>query len=194
MADSTSMLQLDAVSALGTGGGDAPAVAFDHHELRILEEPFLAVWSVRRSRIAQPAFSGLKLGFNLPEAANRFTGDAQTSCAWIEPHAWLLLGVDAMPEAPQHFLIADVSDRSAVFRLSGPRAAELLAAACPAALPSVLGAGRCARTKFAEEADVFIQQLAPQEFRLLIDVGLARFAARWLRESSTLLLRLGVVA
>ena len=81
-------------------------------------------------------------------------------------------------------MLTEVSQRQAAFRISGAQAPAILASAI--SLVDGLRPGRCGRTKFAEEADVFVQQLADADYRLLIDVGLSRYAADWLREAAEL--------
>lgn len=185
---------LKRVSALGTRPQTAPAPLADGAGVRVAEEPLLPVQSLRSARSQATDTAALTewLGAATPTAANRFGGDAHLSCAWVEPRAWLLLGAaPAPPAAARHtLLITDLSDRHAAFRVSGGRAGELLAAALggPAALEA-LRAGRCVRSKFAEEVEVFVQQFAdaPADYRLLFDAGLAHYAADWLCDAARLL-------
>src|SRR5438128_7519126 len=70
MRNGTSAVQLEAQSALSTGVGEDAAVVLDHAELRIAEESFLPVLSIRRSRITMPDIAPLlqRAGLAVPEA------------------------------------------------------------------------------------------------------------------------------
>src|ERR1044071_7973481 len=98
-------------------GSACMADAIDQRGLHIAEEPHLEVWSVRRSRISKPA------------------APAQ-SWAQLEPHAWLVIGARPAIESAHPFLVTELSDRFTAFRISGEKAADFLAAASSAALPS----------------------------------------------------------
>lgn len=181
MSEST----LQRASALGTRAGAAPAPLIDRTDLRLAEEPFLKILSLRTSRKETSAIDALtgSLGLPAPHAPNYCSGDAAWSCAWVEPRAWLLFGRDAV-SAPAGWLVTDLSDRFMALRASGTRAPQLLAAV----VSVILQSGRCARTRFAEETEVFIQQLSDEpDYRLLIDAGHARYAADCLLDAAHLL-------
>jgi heterotetrameric sarcosine oxidase gamma subunit len=171
--------------------GDVPTPLFGGGGLRIVEEPFLTVLSVRRSHAGSgdAAIVVAALGSTPPAQPNDFTGDATASCAWVEPHAWWLVrAADApigQPIVPTAFILTDISDRIAAFRVTGELATVLLAAATAVGVtPQALASGRCAKTRFAEEVEVMIQQLGPVEFRVLIDAALAQYASDWLCDAA----------
>ena len=80
---------------------------------------------------------------------------------WMSPDELLILvpyaeakaTVDALSAAleGQHALVADVSDARAMFRITGPRAAEVLMKLCPVDLP-MLATGEVRRTRAAQVA------------------------------------------
>lgn len=178
---------LAARSALGTMRDQSPQTVCDWDRLRIVEEPFLNIVSLRRSR-RLPDSSAMNrwlgsLGLSLPPSANGLSGDAELGCCWFEPHAWLVTAASPVsigtPEAG--VLATRISDRLAAFRLTGPAAAQVIAAGCD---PSILKRQTGARTRFAGFATVLIQQWGEDDHRLLIDVGLARSFSGWLLDAS----------
>lgn len=153
------------------------------------QESGLSIVSLRALRGSESAIDGVLVasGATRPQAPNHFTGDADCSCAWIEPRAWLIIARTRLEiSAARGLMAVELSDRFAAFRIRGAQAADVLAASLAIGASSrVLRSGCCARTKFAEEAEVFVQQLSDQpDYRLLIDVGLARFAADWLIDAA----------
>ena len=166
-------------SAFGTGLGAAPRRIVDHARLSIVEEPFLSITSLRRSRLQQA--ESLQLAIPLADRPNGFIGDAVQASARFEPNAWLLIGKAPMPlpTAQAGWLITDLSARLAAFRIEGADAGAVLAAST-AAVP---GIGGFLRTLFAESYAVLIQCLGEQEFRLLVDVSFADACADWLADA-----------
>jgi heterotetrameric sarcosine oxidase gamma subunit len=187
--------RLQMLSALGTGENAPVPVPFERPDLHVAEEPFLSVFSLRISRKQSPDITTVlqPLGLGAPAAPNRCTGDSMLSCAWIEPRAWLVLGhgdsFAPLARVPEGLVLAtELSHRFAAFQISGKHAPALLSAAVSVVSSADgLCAGRCARSKFAEEIDVFIQQLSDApEYRLMVDVGWARYAADWLADAARL--------
>ena len=121
-------------------------------------------------------------GVAVPGAPCSFGGDATKLCAWVEPRAWLLMGDAplALASTPQA-LVTDVSARSAVFELVGPGARDLVAAGCD---PALVVPGRVARTRFASLCTALIVQLAPDRYRIVVDVSIAATVADWLNVSA----------
>lgn len=184
---SASCESLAARSALGATRNQPPEPILDSDRLRIAEEPFLSIISLRSSR-RQPDNSAVgcclePLGLSLPEASNGLSGNAQLGCCRFEPKAWLLTGVEPLlPQATEPGVLATtVSDRLVAFRLSGPAATQLIAAGCD---PAIVRSGACARTRFAGFATVLIQRWDDQDYRLLLDVSIARSFAGWLLDAS----------
>lgn len=174
-------------SALGSAPHQRPQTILDSDRLCIVEEPLLTIISLRQSR-RQPDYSAVSnwlrpLGLSLPSTANGLSGNEQLGCCWFEPQAWLVTGaVPAAPGAPEAGVLATtISDRLAAFRLTGPAAAQVIAAGCD---PSIVRTMRCARTRFAGFATVLIQRWGDEDYRLLIDVSLARSFAGWLKDTA----------
>lgn len=165
-------------SALGTTCGAAAVVVHDGADVRIVEEPFLPLTSLRLSRRLDPA----ELPAAFAQAPNRFTGNAEGSVARFEPRAWLLLGDVAATPLPDGLRPVDLSARLAAFRLSGGGAESILRASTSVVPPI----GGFVRSFFAESYAVLLQRLDTQEFRLLVDVSLAVALAGWLADAARL--------
>lgn len=179
--------RLAACSALGSMRDQPPQNILESDRLCIVEEPFLSILSLRKSRrqLDNSMVSNwlASLGLALPEAANGLSGTAQLGCSWFEPNAWLVTG--AMPAAagtPAAGLLATtISDRLAAFRLTGPAASQVIGAGCD---PAILSNKTCARTRFAAFATVLIQQWDDEDYRVLVDVSIARSFSGWLLDAS----------
>jgi len=178
---------LVARSALGSTPNQPPPAILDSDRLQIVEEPFLSIISLRGSR-RQPDHSAVghwlaPLGLSLPAASTGLSGDARLGCCWFEPKAWLLTAAAPLaPHATEPGLLATTfSDRLVAFRVSGPAATQLIAAGCD---PAIVRTGSSARTRFAGFATVLIQRWGDQDYRLLLDVSLARSFAGWLLDTA----------
>ncbi|MEZ5798431.1 MAG: sarcosine oxidase subunit gamma family protein [Paracoccaceae bacterium] len=103
------------------------------------------------------------VGTGLP-ALRRMEWAGDRGCGWMSPDEYLLVlpyaevaGAIAAIEAAlkgEHFLAVDVSDARAVFRIDGPKAAQVLAKLCPADLEK-LEPGELRRTRVAQVAGAF---------------------------------------
>ncbi len=102
-------------------------------------------------------------GLGLPDA-RRIVGQGETFVGWMSPDEYLLilpygdvqnaLNTIATKLAGQHHLAADVSDARAVFRVEGPKAAQVIAKLCPVDLDA-LEPGELRRTRAAQVAAAF---------------------------------------
>lgn len=175
---------LQAISPLGTAPGAAPRVIADCAGLRVVEEPFLQIASLRLSRKADRASALAALPFDLPSTPNGWTGSTELSLARFEPNAWMLMSATLrpLPESQGAWVVTDLSSRLASFLVRGARAPAVLAAATSVSLPP---AG-FTRTLFAETVPVLVQRLGDNDYRLLIDVSLAEYLSSWLADASRL--------
>jgi sarcosine oxidase, subunit gamma len=107
---------------------------------------------------------------------------------WLGPDEWLLLDTasgNAPAKAPSStaYAIIDVTHRSTGLVIEGPRAADLLAAACPLDLdPAAYPSGMCTRTLFAK-AEIVLFRPAPQTFHLDIWQSFAPYVVGVLNEA-----------
>lgn len=99
-------------------------------------------------------------GCDLP-AQRRIVLNGGKAAAWMSPDEWLLLGRRedvpgmlaqiAAALGQGHHLAVDVSDARAVFRVEGPKAADVLSRLCPVDFP-MLAPDEIRRTRLAQVA------------------------------------------
>lgn len=178
-------LTLSPSSPLGTAHREFARTIVDHTLVRITEEPFLHLSSVRLSRTA--TVDGLKalLPLSLAQLPNTFSGDADYCVARYEPRAWIVISsqLAKLPVDIPGCLVTDLSARLAGFRITGAAAQKILASSTSVAVPL----GGFVRTMFAENYAVLLQRIAEQDYRLLVDVSLAHSCADWLADNALLL-------
>lgn len=186
----TVVAELTARSALDSPVGGPGRDVYQGAGLAIVEDVGLAVRSLRRSRVAADESwlqrQLMAQGLEMPARPRQLMGDLIHACAWVEPHAWLLTGeVQWEGPVPAGWLSAALGDRFCAFRLTGVRAADVLASG--GNLHGV-GPGTCARMPFAESAAVYVQCFSSDQYRLLVDVSLGSFLARWLADAANSIL------
>ena len=109
------------------------------------------------------------LQLSLPVRPNRTTARSGLLALWLGPDEWMLQTPiervtayatalrDAL--AQHHAAVVDVSDRSAVLRLSGPHSRHVLASGCPLDLHHrAFSPGHCARSLYLKTA-ILIHQV-----------------------------------
>lgn len=114
------------------------------------------------------------LGLGLPEA-RRILAKDDTAVAWMSPDELLLVmpyekaaaTVAVLNDklAGSHFLAADVSDARASFRLTGPRATEVLQKLAPADF-ATMAEGEVRRSRLAQVAAAMWQS-GPEEWSVV---------------------------
>lgn len=131
-----------------------------------------------RGTLASPALAAALQAQGLPvPAPRRIETAGEKSAAWMSPDELLLvlpytqvpatLAALTQALAGEHALAVDVSDARAVFRISGPRAREVLAKLCPVDLaPGAFGPGELRRSRAAQVACAFWMSGA-EEFTLV---------------------------
>lgn len=174
---------LERRSPLGTPRGTTPRTLLDGPRLRVREESFLHLSSLRLSRQADPETFASTFPLALPLRPNTFKGSAEQGVARYEPRAWLVIGTEASAlPARAECCVTDLSARLAGFRIEGA-ASERLLRSSTAVIPP---AGGFVRTFFAEHYAVLLQRLGDDDWRLLVDVSLAQAMADWLVDAGTL--------
>src|SRR3546814_12005765 len=102
MSSDMKSVLLAARSALGTTDGVPAREVFRGAGLSIVEEDFLPIHSLRRSRAAHDetwlSRTLASVGLELPEAPRAQSGNATRACVHIAPTAWLMTGhIDVPP-------------------------------------------------------------------------------------------------
>ncbi len=156
---------------------------------------------VLRAGNADLAAAGAGFGVALPvqpcrsaRSARREDGRADGRAAlWLGPDEWLLLAPEADGAAVAAGLAAslvgrphalvDVGHRQVALVLSGPAAADVLAAGCPLDLgPAAFPAGACTRTLLGK-AEIVLWREAPDRFRIEAARSLAAYVRAYLEQA-----------
>jgi sarcosine oxidase, subunit gamma len=138
-----------------------------------------------------PALLGDVFGVALPSEPLRAAGSIDRGALWLGPDEWLLI---AHPDAAlaQHLQahlagkpasLVDISHRNIGLQVSGPRAADTIASACPLDLDaSAFPVGMCTRTIFGK-AEIVLWRTAPHTFRLEVWRSFAPYVTALLTEA-----------
>ncbi len=145
----------------------------------------------------QPDFAGAvrqSLGLEPALQPNTFTRTADARCLWLGPDEWLIASEsDAAAEiivrlgahlSGKHFSAVDVSAAYAMLQLSGRRAREVLAKACPLDLhPRVFRTGKCAQSNLARTQAILALESEAPVFRILVRRSYCEYLAQWLLDA-----------
>ena len=149
--------------------------------------PLAPAVNLRGSGLAFLEAAERALGVALPTSANRFHEADGRTAIWLGPDEWLVL-CEATMEAHLRLLldgiasaITDVTGNRVTFRLTGPRAHDLLTAGCSLDFhPRVFGPGHCAQTLLARTGVILLQRNAAPTFDLLVRRSFSRYLVGWL--------------
>lgn len=159
---------------------EAPIVAAA--KLELLADAARLVFRGREAAIG-PAGDGF--GVALPRSPNTVASAGERLALWLGPDEWLLIapgedaatvaaGIAATVGAAPHALV-DVSHRQLAIGLSGPAAADVLAAGCPLDLDiGVFPVGAATRTIFAK-TEIILARIAPTSFRIEVWRSFSRY-------------------
>ena len=151
-----------------------------------------------RGDAGDPAFVAAvaaALGTAPPSTPNTVARGAQATLLWLGPDEWLAVlppgaETDAIHRlddafAGRHASALDISDARTVIRLTGRRAADLLAKGCALDLhPRVFGPDTCAQSSIAK-ANVLIHRLDDGTgFDLYVAASFAEYLWTWLVDAA----------
>ncbi|MFG3594668.1 sarcosine oxidase subunit gamma [Bradyrhizobium sp. RDI18] len=150
------------------------------------------IFRCRRSAISAAEAA---LGIALPRQACRFVTFGQTTAYWLGPDEWMLQLSEEDPAriieraqkalAGQPCSIVDVSHRSEVFAISGPRSEYVLNHACPLDLSeAAFPVSACTRTILGK-ASVLLSRTTAETFHVDIWRSFAPYAWQLLDEVRT---------
>ena len=139
---------------------------------------------------------GEAIGAALPTDCNTVTRSGDTSVLWLGPDEWLVLGAvdsqDALCERigsaveGHHAAVVDVTDNSTVLRLSGPRASDVIAKACPIDLHLRAFDTDAVVQTYLAHVDVTIWRTEDGDgFDILLRRSFAEHLWRWLIDAGT---------
>jgi sarcosine oxidase subunit gamma len=164
--------------------------------VRIRELPFRVHIDLRGDP-ADPSFCDdvrEALGLALPLAPNTFTRAGGVQCLWLGPDEWLIVaepGPDAerLPRLEaalqgRHVSVVDASASRTILELSGKRAREVLAKACPLDFhPRAFRAGQCAHSNLARTQGLIALQDDSPVFHVFVRSSCAVYLALWLLDA-----------
>lgn len=162
--------------------------------LRLAAEPVAARVSLRLREPGAIGWVGEALGVALPREANRSNTAGGLSALWLGPDEWLLVSTDedgvslsarlsaAIGATPAS--VVDVTHRSVTLLVSGPGAADALAAGCPLDLAvRAFPVGAATRTVLGK-TEIVLQRLDDARFRLDVWRSFAPYVVGLLREEA----------
>lgn len=172
----------------GRIGLSSPAISLE-------ERPFLGKLILRGDDTDKSFLSAAKkhLGVDLPLAPNTTASKGDLQVLWLGPTEWLVRTAPGAETAlaqafTQDFAnkpagVVDVSDYYTVFRLSGPRAREVMSKGCPLDThSSVFTTAQCAQSLLAK-ADILldcVEDGANPAFDLQVRWSMAVYLWDWL--------------
>ena len=133
-----------------------------------------AGWATRLVYRGAPEVLGDAFGIALPVEPLRASGTPERGALWLGPDEWLLIARDdagLVRQLRTHLAgkpasLVDISHRNVGLNLSGPRAADLLASACPLDFDlATFPIGMCTRTIFGK-AEVVLWRTSTTDFRM----------------------------
>jgi sarcosine oxidase subunit gamma len=150
-----------------------------------------------RGDLGDPRFcDGVReaLGVAPALAPNTFTRASGVQCLWLGPDEWLIVaepGPDAQPLArleaalqDQRVSVVDVSASRTILELTGKRAREVLAKACPLDFhPRAFRAGQCAQSNLARTQGLIALEDDAPVFRVFVRSSYAVYLAQWLLDA-----------
>ena len=161
--------------------------------LETTDRPELGKLMLRADAAAAEA-AGAALGLSLPPPINRATlGDVVRALRLGPDEHLLVMARDALPGvagrlaqalADRHRAIVDLSSRLIAVEIAGPAVRDVLAAACPLDLHhAAFGRDQASRTLFGK-AEIILDCLADDRFRLLANRSFAPYVRLLLAEAS----------
>ena len=152
----------------------------------IRELPFTTQINLRGdSTVAAP-------GFELPFAANTWSGTPGRSALWLGPDEWLIVAPEGMNESivstlrtGMHVAVTDLSASRTVIEIAGTYARVVLAKGCPLDLHArAFGPPQCAQTLLAKAQIILQCTDARPVFHLYVRNSFAAYVAEWLMDAA----------
>lgn len=117
----------------------------------------------------------------------------------VAPGQWMVVSATAKSDGfsdrlrsklKKNGYVSEQSDARIIFRISGPRARELMQKGCSLDLhPSVTGKGWCAQTQMAQAGVIILQTSDAPVYEVMVYSGFAQHFAEWLEHTG---LQLGI--
>jgi len=164
---------------------------------RIEEKPFLGYINLR-GRADNTGFLAaiLKvLGCEPPTEANTVVDSGDYRLYWLGPDEWLIVTPAGQQEKLQNALqkaldgvfssVVDTTSGLTMIRISGAKAADLLATDCPLDLhPREFKHGQCAQTRLAKAGMTLSPLVGETGFEVIIRRSFADYLLLWLQDAT----------
>jgi len=172
--------------------------AFDSESAGVVlrERGFLTHVNLR-GEPSDPGFIGdtsAALGFDLPLAANTWSGGDDLRACWLGPDEWLLIASGDMDERVDALRVANaerfisltvVSGGQTVLRLSGDRVRDVFAKGCTLDFhPRTFAAGQCAQSTLGKAPALYIQIDDAPVYEVVVRRSFSDYIGLWLEDAT----------
>ena len=161
----------------------------------LAERPFRAIVNLRGDP-EDAAFLGAAqgaLGLDLPLSPNTTATQGKTTALWLGPNEWWIVTDDPTADhaarlrttlAEVHAAVTEVGESRTCVEVSGPRARDLLAKACPLDLhPRSFQPGTCAQSHLAKATGLIHQTSDAPAYDLYVLRSFAEYLWHWLEDA-----------
>lgn len=134
--------------------------------------------------------SAVERALKIKETPGKATVADDFTAIPLSPGQWMLVSAKANPKAfvddlraklKKNGYVSEQSDARVIFRMSGPRAAEMMQKGCRLDLhPSEAKKGWCAQTQMAQAGVIIHQTDDKPSYDILVYSGFAQHFAEWL--------------
>ena len=161
----------------------------------LAEKPFRAIVDLRGNPEDADFLGSAQgaLGLDLPLAPNTATTQGKTTALWLGPDEWWIVTPDPAADhaarlrttlAGVHAAVTEVGESRCCIEVSGPKARDLLAKACPLDLhPRSFQPGTCAQSHLAKAAGLIHQTTDEPAYDLYVLRSFAEYLWHWLEDA-----------
>ena len=161
----------------------------------LAEKPFRAIVDLRGNPEDADFLGSAQgaLGLDLPLTPNTATTQGKTTALWLGPDEWWIVTPDPAADhaarlrttlAGVHAAVTEVGESRCCIEVSGPKARDLLAKACPLDLhPRSFQPGTCAQSHLAKAAGLIHQTTDEPAYDLYVLRSFAEYLWHWLEDA-----------
>ena len=187
------MIRQSALAQLGLDGRARPERG--EAGVALAEKPFRAIVNLRGNPEDAAVLAAVEgaLGLALPLAPNTTATQGKTTAFWLGPDEWWIVTAEPAADhaarlrttlAGLHAAVTEVGESRSCIEVSGPRARDLLAKACPLDLhPRVFAPGACAQSQLAKTSGLLHQTSEEPAYDLYVLRSFAEYLWHWLEDA-----------
>ncbi len=187
------MIQQSALAQLGLDG--RARAERGEAGVALAEKPFRAIVDLRGNPEDADFLGSAQgaLGLDLPLTPNTATTRGKTTALWLGPDEWWIVTPDPAADhaarlrttlSGVHAAVTEVGESRCCIEVSGPRARDLLAKACPLDLhPRSFAPGACAQSHLAKAAGLLHQTTDEPAYDLYVLRSFAEYLWHWLEDA-----------